>query len=455
MRFQYSKHTITPEDWQLIEDTIENNPFLQKAKIQPYAKQLYAIVDKSKRKLIGGSAYSGKSILGAILALQYFPMKNFRCLILRSTYDNVIATGGIVDYLDEWLSDFENVEHNQSKRVFINHDANAKIYYSYMSLERDKEKFKSRAYHRIIVDEASEFFRVNLQFLNRSLRGTKGLMNFPLSLYYISNPADADGSTYLKERFVEGPYPYFEMNFWDNPYIDKYEYADTLLELSRADYQFQMGNWDYEVKSGDVFDYDLIDAHTISKQEYDELLTEWGILRQVLTWDIAATENKTSDYTAWSFNTIFRDKVGFVGAVYDQDSTKKKPGKLEDHMMRIMDEHYNHANWIELQPGAAGKIVKRNWSEVFRDYHPKFIPVPKSKLVRASRTVRGMNKGRVLFVKGKWLKMFKKQAVKFPVEKVKSDDESTHDDRVDSVTLLHEGMYPQQAKTQLRKRRRR
>ena len=64
-----------------------------------------------------------------------------------------------------------------------------------------------------------------------------------------------------------------------------------------------------------------------------------------------------------------------------------------------------------------------------------------------------MNKGNILFVKGKWLKKFKKQAVKFPVDKVIVDDESTHDDRVDSVTLLHEGLHPQKRKANLRKRR--
>ena len=447
MKVDYTKLSLTQEDWQIIHDSIENNPFIP---IKPYPKQLYAICDKSKRKLIGGSAYSGKSILGAVLALQHFKAKNYRCLILRSTYDNVIATGGIVDYIDEWVREFPNVEHNQSKRVFINHDSNAKIYYSYMLLEKDKEKFKSRAYHRIIVDEASEFFKVNLQFLNRSLRGTKGLMKFPLSLYYISNPADADGSTYLKERFVNGPYPFFEMNFWDNPYIDKWDYLENLRELSKADYQFQMGNWDYEVKSGDVFDYDLIDANTISKNEYQEMLSEVDVLQQVITWDIAATEKITSDYTAWSFSTVFKNKIGVI---HNQDSTQKKPGRLEDKMISVMDRHYEYENWIEKQPGAAGKIVADYWKKEFYEYHPTFIKVPKSKIIRASRTVRGMNKGKILFVKGKWLKKFKKQAVKFPTEKVIAGDESTHDDRVDSVTLLHEGLYPQKRKANLRKRR--
>ena len=449
MKIDYDSLELTDKQKQILLKTIYHNKYIP---VDPYRKQLYAIADTSKRKLIGGSAYSGKSILGAVLALQHFQVPHYRCLVLRSTYDNVIATGGIVDYLDEWLSEFPEVEHNQSKRAFINHEKNAKIYYSYMLLEKDKEKFKSRAYHKIIVDEASEFAKVNLQFLNRSLRGTKGLMKFPLSLYYISNPADADGSQYLKERFVDGPYPFFEMNFWDNPYVDHQDYLETLQELSKADYQFQMGNWDYEVKSGDVFDYDMIEANTISKNEYQELLTEWEILQEVLTWDIAATDKPTSDYTVWSSSTVFKGKIG---CVHNQDSFQLKPGKLEPKMDRVMERHYGYDNWIELQPGAAGKVVKQHWNTIFRGHHPKFIPVPKSKLIRASRMVRGMNKGKILFVRGSWLKKFKKQAVKFPTDKVTADDESTHDDRVDSVTLLHEGLYPQIPKTQLRKRRKR
>lgn len=450
MKVDYTKLTLSQEDWQIIHDSIENNPFIP---IKPYPKQLYAICDKSKRKLIGGSAYSGKSILGAVLALQHFKAKNYRCLILRSTYDNVTATGGIVDYIDEWVQDFPNVEHNQSKRVFINHDNNAKIYYSYMQLIKDKEKFKSRAYHRIIVDEASELYKVNLQFLNRSLRGTKGLMQFPLAMYYISNPADdtiVDGTTYLREKFVNGPFPYFEMNFWDNPYINKWDYLENLRELSKADYQFQIGNWDYEITSGDIFDYDLIDDATISRNEYRQMCSEQEILQDVITWDIAATESKLADYTVPSFSTVFKGKVG---AIHDQTSMKKRPGKLEMAMSNIMSSHPEYDNWIEKQPAAAGKVAKRYWQEEFKEFNPTFIPVPKSKIQRASRCVRGIRNGKILFVKGKWLKDFKAQAVKFPSSKVIADDETTHDDRVDSVTLLHEGLYPQIPKTRLRKRK--
>lgn len=449
MKIDYDSLEITDKQKYILRKTIFENKYIP---VDPYRKQLLAIADTNKRKLIGGSAYSGKSILGAVLALQHYEIPNYRCLVLRSTYDNVIATGGIVDYIDEWMKEFPEVEHNQSKRCFINHEYNAKIYYSYMLLEKDKEKFKSRAYHKIIVDEASEFFKVNLQFLNRSLRGTKGLMKFPLRLYYISNPADADGSTYLKERFVEGPYPFFEMNFWDNPYIDKEDYLESLQELSKADYQYQIGNWDYELTAGDIFDYDLIDDATISRQEYDEYLTEWEILQNVITWDIAATESKTADYTVGSFSTVFKGKIA---AIHDQKSVQKRPGKLESYMSNVMEAHSDYDNWIEKQPAAAGKIVKNYWAGEFKRFNPTFIPVPKSKIMRASRAVRGIKTGKILFVKGKWLKEFKKQAVKFPSDKIVVDDESTHDDRVDSVTLLHEGLYPQNRGAKLRRRKNR
>ena len=180
------------------------------------------------------------------------------------------------------------------------------------------------------------------------------------------------------------------------------------------------------------------------------MLTEQEILQQVITWDVAATESKNADFTAWSLSTVFKGKIA---AIHNQDSTQKRPGKLENKMMTIMDRYWEYDNWIEQQPAAAGKLLKSYWQNEFKEYHPTFIKVPKSKLLRASRTVRGINKGKILFVKGKWLKKFIKQAMKFPTEKVVVDDESTHDDRVDSVSLLHEGLYPQTHRTILRKRK--
>ena len=66
-----------------------------------YDLQILALLYPGKRRLVGGSAFSGKSRYGAASALQWFEIPNYRCLILRRTYDDVIATGGIVDYLKQ------------------------------------------------------------------------------------------------------------------------------------------------------------------------------------------------------------------------------------------------------------------------------------------------------------------------------------------------------------------
>lgn len=108
MKINYNDLTLTNKDKAHYIRTIERNKFIPPndiLKTKLYNKQIYANVYRDSerqltRKLLGGSAYSGKSIYGAASALQYFDWNNYRCLVLRRTYDDVIATGGIVDYID-------------------------------------------------------------------------------------------------------------------------------------------------------------------------------------------------------------------------------------------------------------------------------------------------------------------------------------------------------------------
>lgn len=438
MKINYDKVILSEEQEATLIRTIYRNPFIP---IKPYNKQLYAIADNNKRKLIGGSAFSGKSLLGATLACQYFEVPDYRCLIVRRTYDDVIATGGIVDYLDQWFEPYPYVAHNQSKKVFHNTQNDAKIFYNYMRYEEDKKKFKSRQYHRIIVDEASELLKVNLQFLNRSLRPNNEV-RIPLGLFYISNPDASSGIEYLKKNFVssKGPYPYYEMNFWDNPYVDAEEYTETLGELSAADFEFQMGNWDYILKSGDIFNYDMIKKATLTLPEYNSIVAEEELLRIIRTWDIAASEKKTSDYTATSLTEVYKTGLRIVK---EQESFKLKPGPLENKMELVMSmDDPTVEQWIEHQPAAAGEIVDNYWNERFKDYNVTFMPVYKNKVVRAGKMVPELKNRRLLFLENSetpYLNMFSKQAIGFPNFDIKVDDEeeAMHDDRIDTISLLY------------------
>lgn len=457
MRVNYDDLELNPHQKATLIRTIYENKFIP---ITPYREQLYAIADNSKRKLIGGSAYSGKSILGATLALQYFEVPNYRCLILRRTYDDVIATGGIVDYLKEWLAPFiesGKVDYNKQEKVFINLENNAKIFYNYAMYEDDKNKFKSRQYHRIIIDEASELVRSVLTFINRSLRPNEE-RRVPLNLFYISNPAASTGIKYLKDNFVsgKGKHPFYEMNFWDNPFVDPEDYKETLSELSTADYEFQMGNWDYEIKAGDIFDYDMIHKQFLTPAEYKELTKGEELLRIIRGWDIAATDKPTADYTASTLLESYRSGLDIARS---QTAFQLEPGKLELKMHQIMDlDGPEVEQWIELQPAAAGKIVSRYWYEEFKNNNSRFFPVFKNKVIRAGKIVPRLKTKKLYFLEDSadpYKRIFTKQAINFPnfERKTEETEEEKHDDRIDSLSLIIFNLHKK--KTKLRSSRKR
>jgi phage terminase large subunit-like protein len=444
--------------------TIEQNQYIPSNDIlrtKLYPKQIHALSyvnpdpDDITRKLIGGSAFSGKSFYGASSALQDFNTPGYRCLILRRTYDDVIATGGIVDYLDKWLSPYyvENgghIVHNESKKVFINTLNDAKIFYNYMMYLKDRKKFKSRGYHKIIVDEASELLKENLQFLNRSARDADGT-GIPIVIEYISNPDASSGIEFLNDTFVKGPLPYFEMNFWDNLFINIKKYYNTLRFLSKSDFQFQMGNWDYMPQTGDIYDLDMIIAATLTPKRYQNFLEEHTPIRLIRTWDIAASENKTSSYTACSLFEIFRYGVGILK---EQISFKLMPGRLEPKIHEIMGRDMDEGieQFIEFQPAAAGKILAYDWSKEYADYNPQFVRVFKNKVMRAGKVVPLLkNAGlknplqdipRLYFLENPlnpFMKKLKAQMVNFPndsIDETVDDMEQFANDRIDNLSLF-------------------
>ena len=100
MKVNYDEisNTLTSNDYIIYYDTILDNKYIH---YTPYRQQALAIMGHSRRKCLGGNAFSGKSLLGYMLACQWVGFRDYRCLILRRTFDDVRAPGGIVDYIDK------------------------------------------------------------------------------------------------------------------------------------------------------------------------------------------------------------------------------------------------------------------------------------------------------------------------------------------------------------------
>lgn len=288
--YKEEEKKLTSNDYLVYYDTILDNPYIH---YTPYPQQALAIMGHSRRKCIGGNAFSGKSLLGYILACQWVGFPDYRCLILRRTYDDVCAPGGIVDYIrkhcvDEYHDDEGNVvlpeemraKPNETRHKFT-FPSGAEIWYNSSQREEDRERFRSRSFDNIIVDEASELPYQNLKYLTRSNRSIKGNKSvIPLHMHFISNPSLQSGTDFLKEFFVndDAPEPYYEIMLKDNIYAPK-DYAEQLMDLDEIDRAFQLeGRWDYVPDQGLLFSKQNFYDATVNRNDLRMDLIDYGVI---------------------------------------------------------------------------------------------------------------------------------------------------------------------------------
>lgn len=339
-----------------------DNPYIR---ITPFPKQAAAIMHPARMKLLGGNAFSGKSLLGSVIASQWLMYPHYKCLIIRRTHDDVVATGGIVDKLKDTLLD-ENYlgeltcELNEVKKRF-KAPSGAEIWYNEASVKKDKEKFRGRSYHTIIVDEATEILPSTLAFFSRSIRRAKEDM-IPLHVYYISNPSSSDGTKYLLKEFVEdtAPNPYFELTFWDNEAINPYEYAKSLDALDPIDKAYQLyGDWHFVPSNGMII--------TRSEFQRMEMPVEWFEQKtpdfNMIGVDLASTGE---DKTALISITHFTD-----GTCAVMDSLTIKSSMTEEPIRRFLEKQQQlyRTNIItfEKETGASPEYAQRYWYGLLKD----------------------------------------------------------------------------------------
>lgn len=427
------------------DESICKNPYIP---FKPYPRQAWPIFevnrplrdDTPNMVLVGAGGYGGKTYLGSMLAAQYLTEPDYSCLVTRLNYAELTGEDSIWENLVEWTCDEERLgeyscESNESK-LRITSPFGAKIWFKAFDNVKKKQKVKSESYNRVINDEASELEQQILQFFFRSLRSPEDSL-IPLGMVNLSNPG-GPSTAYLASTYVDGLKPYFPLDWRHNPFINQQLYGKTLDLLSYVDQQYQKhGDWHYQPEAGDIFTAEMIDQNTISLSEYEDFQNENKLLQLIRTWDIAASDKPTSDYTAAS---LFECYEGPTDIVTDQISFRLKPGPLEIKMETVMaSDPDGTEQWIERQPAAAGKILDREWLQRFHEYHPRFIPVYKNKVARAGKLVPKLKTKELLFLEGPWLEVFKRQAVNFPNfdRLTDEDEEARHDDRIDSVSLKY------------------
>lgn len=249
-------------DFELYNETITKNPYIP---FELYPKQkLVALLSCKDHKgvnhvLTGGAAGGGKTMLLAALALQFMTEPNYRCLVTRRGYRELVGTGSVYDI----IKNIPGLKSRESSPIKVVSPSGAEIHFKAFQDETHKQDVKGESYHTILNDEASELNESVLRFLNRSVRKNND-DPIPLRVVNASNPG-GDSTEYLINKFITGPSPYVSMGYKDNPYIDDRVYEASLMELDYIDRQYQMrGDWFYKPSQGDLMTREAAEAQYIT-----------------------------------------------------------------------------------------------------------------------------------------------------------------------------------------------
>lgn len=155
-----------------------------------------------------------------------------------------------------------------------------------------------------------------------------------------------------------------------------------------------------------------------------DILPHYSKLHSVRSWDLAATM-EAGDYTA---GVMVSDDTT-TGLIYVSDMIRDQwgPGTLENKIKSVAENQgANVYNFIEQEPGAAGKLLVSNYSRTVLKEFMTFTERPTGpKTVRAQTFLAQAEAGNVRLLRGPWNKGF--------IEEFKLFPDGPHDDQVDAT----------------------
>jgi predicted phage terminase large subunit-like protein len=162
--------------------------------IKPTPKQAAFLMLPHREAMFGGAAGSGKTVVLAMLALQYADVPGYNGIVFRRTLVESELGGAVLDVLWNWLSPRigrgGDVSYNGSSYTFTFLKYGTSLTMAYLKNEYDHERYKGTSFQTIIFDELTDFVEDQYLFLNRSLRRSATL-NIPLRIRSATNPGGA------------------------------------------------------------------------------------------------------------------------------------------------------------------------------------------------------------------------------------------------------------------------
>ena len=417
--------------------------------------------------IYGGAAGGGKTYALLLEALRHKDVKGFGGVIFRKNFTQITAEGGLSDASNKIFSQVPDAHSRKTPKYHWRFYSGAKLHFAHLDREEDLQAWQGTEIAYLGFDELTHFTKHQFLYMlsrNRSTCGVKPYVRCTCNpdsdswvAEFISWWIDQDTGYPIRERSgivrymcvlnnairwgdspeeLEKEYnipstdcksvTFIASRLEDNKILMQSDpsYLSNLKAMTEVDMERLLyGNWKIKAQAGRFFKRTQIPVDGYLTQIPDDVLY-W-----CRAWDLAATdedENGDADYTAGVL--IGRRKNGrFI--VADVINQQIKAGDVEKliQMTAISDRNkygYNYRVRLPQDPGAAGKIVAKQYLNNLSGFDVKKESVSGSKQLRATPFAAQWQNGFIDILVAPWNEDYFSQLESFP--------ESKHDDMVDA-----------------------
>jgi len=401
---------VPPDFASLIERVIpgiEANPYIP---LFPSPRQAVFLGIEEREALFGGAAGGGKSIALLMDALQYAQVPGYAALLMRRTYPELAAAGGLIPVSKEWLGP-TNAVYNESRHQWTFPGG---VTLSFTHVQNDKAADligRGPTYQGLYYDEATTFSEYQYRTIQSRLRRPESgpLSRVPLKVRAATNPG-GESHSFFKQRFLVEDRPFVRSLLTDNPGIDQAGYRQSLEEALDPVQLARMldGDWDI-VEAGEVFDRG---AAPIVQE-----IPRGG--RFVRFWDLAGSVGRDSAYTAG----VLMCEVHGYWYIVDVQRFKRRPDERDDLILQTA--HADRERWgsvltvFEQEPADAGIKQANDQVRMLAGFNVKAVRPTGDKVTRAGPVARQYNAGNVRILSGPFLGPLLDELGGFPSGKYK------------------------------------
>lgn len=441
--------------------------------LQPqHGPQTMFMTSEADIVIYGGAAGGGKTYAILLEGLRHKDVRGFQGVIFRRQNVQIDAPGGLRDASQKLYEFVPYTEYRKGSHTWMNKNA-PWLKFSYIESYEDTSRWQGSEICYLAFDELTHFDKNTFLYMlsrNRSTCGIKPyvratcnpdadswvaefiawwidedtgypiqdrsgkirwMINMNDEISWFDNKKDAvefalsRGIPEDQAEIMPKSVTFIASSVQDNKILMENDpgYIANLRALSELDMERLLkGNWKIKAAAGAFFKRTQVE---IIKALPTDIKT-W-----VRAWDYAATDKDEAgdpDYTA-SVLMGKRDNGQFVVANVTNDTIKA----LEVEKMILNTSNMDKPKYkgqyrvrLAQDPGAAGKIVAKQFIKMLAGFDVKAEPVSGSKELRATPLAAQWQAGNVQVLEGAWNEAFFNQLESFP--------ESKHDDMVDAAS---------------------